>query len=73
MWSKCRSKITNKVVLEDFKIYIIYIVHSYHMKKICRLNFSCLFLPKHSKTLYSGHLVIEDTFLGTTGVRYRQI
>ena len=31
-------------------------------KKILYLNFCCLFLPQNSKTLYSGHLVIADTF-----------
>ena len=56
----------------DLKIYFIYTVYSYRMKKIFCLNFCCLFLPKKSKTLYSGHLVTEDIFLGSTGVRYRQ-
>ena len=55
----------NKVILEvslDLKIYFIYTVYSYRMKKILLLNLCCLFLPKKSKTLYSGHLVITDTF-----------
>ena len=30
--------------------------------KILNLNLCCLFLPKKSKTLYSGHLVLADTF-----------
>ena len=59
-----------KVVALDLKIYFIYF-YSYCMKKI-HLNFCCLFLPKKSGTLYSRHLVIADTFLGTAGVRYIQ-
>ena len=65
MWSKWSSKIKSKVILEDFldlKIYFIYTVYSYRMKKILYLNFCCLSLPKKSKTLYGGHLVIVDTF-----------
>ena len=66
-----------KLILEvslDFKIYFIYTVYWYRMKKITLLNFCCLFfLLKKFKTLYSGHLVIEDTFLETADVRYRQI
>ena len=33
-------------------------VYSYLMKKTLYPNFFCLFLPKESKTLYSGRLVI---------------
>ena len=29
------------------------------------------FLPKKSKTLYSGYLIVAATFLGTAVVRYR--
>ena len=31
------------------------------------------FLPENSKNLYRGHLVLADTFLGSTCVRYRQV
>ena len=57
----------------DLKIHFIYIGYSYRMKKILDLNFCCLFLTENSKTLYSGHLVIADTFLGSAGVRYSQV
>ena len=57
----------------DLKIYFIYTVYSYRMKKILHLHLCCLFWPKKSKTLYRGHLVIANTFLGTAGVRYRQV
>ena len=66
MWSEWSSKIKRKVILEvsiDFKIYFIYTAYSYRMKKILHLNLCCLVLPKNPKTLYSGHLVIGDTFL----------
>ena len=48
-------------------------VYPYCMKKILRLNFGCLFLPKKFKTLYSGYLALADNFLGTAGVSYRQV
>ena len=51
----------------------IYTVYSYRMKKILHLNSCCHFLPQKSKTLYSGHLVIADTFLGTAAIRYRKV
>ena len=66
----------NKVILEvylDLKIYFIYTVYSSRMKKTLHLNFGCLFLPKKSETLYSGHLVITHTFLGTADVLYIQV
>ena len=31
------------------------------------------FGQKNSKTLYTGHLVIPDSFLGAAGVCYRQV
>ena len=44
----------------------------YRMKKILHLNFYCLVLPKNSKTLYTGYVVIANIFLGTADVRYKQ-
>ena len=41
-------------------------------KIILHLNFCDPFLAKNSKTLYSGHLVIQMLFLGTVSVCYRQ-
>ena len=41
--------------------------------KILHFNYRCIFWPKKSKTVYSGHLLMTDTFLGTACVRYRQI
>ena len=64
MWRKWSSKI-KKVILEVslvLKIYFIYTVYSYLMKNTVHLNFCRFFSPKKSKTLYSGHLVIADTF-----------
>ena len=62
-----QMKLNNKkVIIEgylDLKIYFIYTVYLYRMKNILNLNFCCLFLPKKSKTLYSGHLVIANAFL----------
>ena len=62
-----QMKLNNKkVIIEgylDLKIYFIYTVYLYRMKNILDLNFCCLFLPKKSKTLYSGHLVIANAFL----------
>ena len=69
----CKLK---KLILEvssDLKIYLICTAYSCHMKKILHINFCCLFLIKNSKTLYSRHLVIAYTFLGTAGVCYRQV
>ena len=60
-----KLKVKHKVILEvslDLKIYFIYTVYSYLMKKILHLNLCCLFLSKKSKTLHSGHLVVADTF-----------
>ena len=71
MWSKWSSKIKSKVILEvslDLKIYSVCTVYSYRMIKIVHLNSCC-----KSKTLYSGHLVIADIFLRTSGVRYREV
>ena len=54
-----------KLILEvsvELKIYFIYSVCLYRMK-ILHLHSCCLFLVKKSKTLYSGHLVIADTFI----------
>ena len=54
-----------KVILEvtlDLKIYFIYIVYSYRMKKSSILISVVFFLHQKSKTIYSGHLVIADTF-----------
>ena len=62
-----------KLVSIDLKIYFIYNIYSYRMNKILHLNFCCIFLPKKSKTIYSGHLVIADTFFRNPGVRYRQV
>ena len=76
MWSKWSSKTKNKVILEvslDLKIFFIYTLYSYRMKKILHLNVCCLFLPKKSKTLYGGHLLIADTFLGTADAHDRQV
>ena len=69
----CKLK---KLILEvslDLKVYFIYTVYSYRIKKILHLNFCSLFLLKKSKTLYSGHLVIADTFFQIAGVRFRQV
>ena len=44
----------------DLKIYFIYTVYSYRMKKILHLNLPCLFLPKNPK------LYIADTWLERT-------
>ena len=44
----------NKVILEvslDFRIYFIYTVYSYRMKKTLHLNFYFLFQPQNSKTI----------------------
>ena len=71
-----KLKNKNKVILEvslDLKIFFIYTLYSYRMKKILHLNFCCLFLPKKSKTLYGGHLLIADTFLGTADAHDRQV
>ena len=46
----------------DLKIYFIYIVYSYRMKKSSILISVVFFLHQKSKTIYSGHLVIADTF-----------
>ena len=62
-----------KIVYSYLSPNFIYTAYSYRMKKILHLNFCCLFLPQNSKTLYSGHLDMADTFLGTAGVRYRQV
>ena len=62
-----------KLVSIDLKINFIYNIYSYRMNKILHLNFCCIFLPKKSKTIYSGHLVIADTFFRNPGVRYRQV
>ena len=43
------------------------------MKKSSILIYVVFFLSKKPKTLYSGLLVMADTFLGTAGVRYRQV
>ena len=43
------------------KFYLYCSLVSYE-KNILYLSFSSIFLPKNSKTLYSGHLVIADTF-----------
>ena len=53
---------SSKGVSLDLEIRFMYNVYSYHMKKIVHLNFCWLFLPKTSKALYSGHLVIVDTY-----------
>ena len=37
-------------------------IYSYCMKKILHLNICCLFLPRKSEDLYSGHLVVANTF-----------
>ena len=69
----CKLK---KLMLEaslDLKIYFIYTVYSYRMKKMLQFNLCCLFLLTKSKTLYSRYLVIVNTFLVITGVRYRQV
>ena len=60
-----KIKVKHKVILEvslDLKIYFIYTVYSFRMKKILHLNLCCLFLPKKSKIPHSGHLVVADTF-----------
>ena len=62
-----------KLVSIDLKINFIYNIYSYRMNKILHLNFCCIFLPKKSKTIYSGHLVIANTFFRNPGVRYRQV
>ena len=58
-----KLKNRKKVILEislDLKIYFIFIVYSYHMKKkIPHLTFCCLFLLEKCKTLYSGHFFKE--------------
>ena len=59
------SKIIGKTILEvsrDLKIYF-YTVFVHRTKKIIHLNSCCILYPKKSKTLYSGHLDIADTFL----------
>ena len=64
MWGKWSWKIKNKVILKvflDLKIYFNHTVYLYRMKNILHLNLRCLFLPKKSKTLYSGNLVIAVT------------
>ena len=58
-------------VFLDFKIYFIYTVYSYRVKKTLHFNFCFPFLPENSKTLYRGPLIIADS-LGTASVRYRQ-
>ena len=62
-----------KLVSIDLKIYFIYNIYSYRVNKILHLNFCCIFLPKKSRTIYSGHLVIVDIFFRNPGVRYRQV
>ena len=66
MWSKCSSKIKNKVILEvslDLKIYFIYNAYLYRMKKVLHLNFYCLFyVQKFQNSIkrtrgYSGHFL----------------
>ena len=56
----------------DLKIYFIYTVYSYSVKKILHLNFCCIFLPPKSKTIqwtpgYSGQFIaiewIKPVFL----------
>ena len=55
-------------------IYFVDAACSYHRKKKSSiLIYVAFFLSKKSKTLYSGHLVIADIFLGKAGVRYRQV
>ena len=53
----CKLKKLIIEVSSDLKIYFIYSVYSYRMKKILHLNSHCLFLLKKSKTLYSGHFI----------------
>ena len=52
----------------DLKMYFIYTVYFYRMKKPLHLNFCCLFFAQKTKILYSGDLVIVDTVLGTTAI-----
>ena len=55
MWSKWSSKVRkNKVILAlylDLKIYFIYTIYSYHMKKITHLNLCCIRVWKSPYTL----------------------
>ena len=68
-----KHKMTLEVPL-DFKIYVIYTVYSYRVKKKSLILISVVFfMLKNPKTPYSEHLVVADTFLGTAGVRYRQV
>ena len=70
-----KVKKSKKVILEvslDLKIYFIYIVYLYRMKKNPSY-FLLSFFARKIKTLYSRYLVIADTFYGTAGVHYRQV
>ena len=64
--NKVQMKIKNKkskVILEislNLKIYFYSLLAFY--EKILHLNFCDPFFAKNSKTLYSGHLIIVDTF-----------
>ena len=63
----------SNLFLHILKIFYLYCLFVSYEKKSSILLHVFFFLLKKSKTLYSTDLVIADTFLGTAGVRCRQV
>ena len=70
-----QMKLKNKKleVSLNLKIFFIYTVFLYRMRKNLPSSFLLPFFPQKSKTLFDGHIVIADSFLGTAVDRYRKV